>query len=105
MAQTQANADLMATTAGRFESVNSSLTAMLSDLMNDLSMLQSAWKGMAAGEFERVRTQYAKDLRDLNRALLDTSESIRASGAGYSASDSAAASRVTKSAGAFKLPL
>jgi len=64
-----------------------------------------AWKGMAAGEFERVRTQYAKDLRDLNRALLDTSESIRASGAGYSASDSAAASRVTKSAGAFKLPL
>ena len=72
----------------------------------ELSMLNSAWKGMAAGEFEKVKTQYAKDLSDLNRALAETAEAIRTSGVSYDASDSAAASRVTKSGGSgYTLPL
>ena len=74
--------------------------------MSDLSMLSSAWKGMAAGEFEKVKTQYEKDLSDLNRALADTAESIRASGVGYDVSDTEAAARVTKSGGGgITLPL
>jgi hypothetical protein len=60
---------------------------------------------MAAGEFEKVKTQYAKDLSDLNRALAETAEAIRTSGASYDASDSEAAARVTKSGGSFTLPL
>jgi WXG100 family type VII secretion target len=95
----------MASTAGKFESVNGSLTSMLNNLMSELSVLSGAWKGMAAGEFERVKTQYAKDLADLNRALLDTAEAIRTSGTSYDASDSAAASRVSKSGGSYQLPL
>jgi WXG100 family type VII secretion target len=96
----------MASTAGKFEAVNGSLTSMLNSLMSELSVLSVAWKGLAAGEFERVKTQYAKDLSNLNRALLETAEAIRTSGVGYDASDSAAASRVTKSGGGgYTLPL
>jgi WXG100 family type VII secretion target len=95
----------MASTAAKFESVNGSLTSMLNNLMSELSMLSGAWKGMAAGEFERVRAQYAKDLADLNRALLETAEAVRSSGVSYDASDSAAASRVSRSGGSYTLPL
>jgi WXG100 family type VII secretion target len=105
VSQTQAESAVMASTAGKFESVNGSLTSMLNNLMSELSMLSGAWKGMAAGEFERVKAQYAKDLADLNRALLETSEAIRSSGVSYDASDSAAASRVSKSGGSYTLPL
>lgn len=95
----------MASTAAKFESVNGSLTSMLNNLMSELSMLSGAWKGMAAGEFERVRAQYAKDLAHLNRALLETAEAVRSSGVSYDASDSAAASRVSRSGGSYTLPL
>jgi WXG100 family type VII secretion target len=96
----------MASTAAKFDTANSSLTSMLNNLMSELSVLSSAWKGMAAGEFEKVKAQYAKDLNDLNRALADTGEAIRTSGVSYDASDSEAASRVTKSGGGgYTLPL
>jgi WXG100 family type VII secretion target len=95
----------MASTAAKFETVNSSLTSMLNNLMSELSVLSTAWKGMAAGEFDKVKTQYSKDLSDLNRALAETAEAIRTSGVSYDASDSEAAARVTKSGGSYTLPL
>ena len=104
--ETQAESAVMASTAGKFETVNSSLTSMLNNLMSELSVLSSAWKGMAAGEFEKVKAQYARDLRDLNRALGETATAVRTSGVRYDASDSEAASRVTKSGGGgYTLPL
>jgi len=106
VSQTQAETIKMAKTAAQFDTANSTLTSTLNTLMNDLSVLSTSWKGMAAGEFEKVKTRYAQDLRDLNQALADTAESIRASGVGYDASDSEAASRVTKSGGGgITLPL
>jgi WXG100 family type VII secretion target len=105
VSQTKAESPVMAKTAADFDTVNGSLTSMLNKLMSDLSILRAAWKGMAAGEFEKVKTQYAKDLSDLNRALAETAEAIRTSGASYDASDSEAAARVTKSGGSFTLPL
>jgi WXG100 family type VII secretion target len=106
VSQTQAESAVMASTAAKFDTANSSLTSMLNNLMSELSVLSSAWKGMAAGEFEKVKTQYAKDLNDLNRALADTAEAIRTSGVSYDVSDSEAASRVTKSGGGgYTLPL
>ncbi len=106
VAQTQAESAAMANAAVNFDTVNSSLTSMLNKLMSDLSMLSSAWKGMAAGEFEKVKAQYARDLRDLNRALGETATAVRTSGVRYDASDSEAASRVTKSGGGgYTLPL
>ena len=106
VSQTQAQTSEMASVAAKFDSANSSLTTTLNTLMSNLSMLSSSWKGLAAGEFEKVKTQYEKDLSDLNRELAATAEAIRASGVGYDASDSEAASRVTKSGGGgYTLPL
>jgi len=105
VSQTQTESAVMASTAAKFETVNSSLTSMLNQLMSQLSTLQGSWKGLAATEFERVKTQYNKDLSDLNRALAETATAIRTSGVSYDASDSAAASRVTKSGGSYNLPL
>ena len=106
VSQTQAESAVMASTAARFDTVNSSLTSMLNTLMSELSVLSTAWKGMAAGEFEKVKTQYAADLNQLNKALSETAEAIRASGTSYDTTDSAAASRVGKSGGGgYSLPL
>jgi WXG100 family type VII secretion target len=105
VAQTQAESAVMASTAAKFDEANNSLQSMLKTLMSELSTLSSAWKGLGAMEFEKVKQQYAKDLSDLNRALTDTAEAIRTSGVGYDASDSDAANRVTKSGGSYSLPL
>jgi WXG100 family type VII secretion target len=106
VAQTQAESAVMASTAAKFEQVNQDLTSMLNNLMSELSVLSSAWKGLGAQEFEKVKQQYQKDLSDLNRALLETAEAVRSSGTSYDVSDSDAAARVTKSGGGgVSLPL
>ncbi|WP_130513360.1 WXG100 family type VII secretion target [Krasilnikovia cinnamomea] len=105
MAQTQAESAVMATTAAKFETVNSGLQSMLNKLMSDLSVLSGAWKGMGAQKFEEVKGQYAQDLKNLNQALQETAEAIRTSGVSYDASDSQAAARVAKSSGSYTLPL
>jgi len=105
VAQTQAESAVMASTAAKFEQVNGSLQSMLNNLMGELSALSSAWKGLGAVEFEKVKQQYAKDLADLNRALGDTATAVRTSGSSYDLSDSDAAARVTKSGGSYTLPL
>lgn len=95
----------MASAAAKFDEVNNDLQKMLTDLMSELSVLSSAWKGLGASAFEQVKQEYAADLRKLNSALTETSEAIRTSGTSYSASDSEAASRVAKTGGTFSLPL
>ena len=96
----------MATAAKNFDSANSAITSTLNTLMSQLTMLNGSWKGLAATEFENVKNRYQKDLTDLNQALAETAEAIRASGVGYSTSDTDAASRVTKSGGGgYTLPL
>ncbi|GAB1644614.1 WXG100 family type VII secretion target [Krasilnikovia sp. MM14-A1259] len=105
VSQTQAESAVMATTAAKFETVNSGLQSMLHVLMSELSVLGGAWKGLGAQKFEEVRGQYARDLSNLNRALLETAEAIRTSGVSYDASDSQAAARVAKSGGSYTLPL
>jgi len=102
---TQSESAVMATTAAKFDSVNESLQSMLSTLMNELSSLSSTWKGLGAGAFEQVKTQYAADLKALNQALSETAVSIKESGIGYDTTDTDAASKVTNSGGSFNLPL
>jgi ESAT-6 family protein len=101
VAYTQAESAVMASTATKFDSVNDGLQSMLTTLMNELSTLQSAWKGHGAQAFEQVKHQYSADLK----ALSETAESIRQSAGGYDATDSSAASKVANSGGSFNLPL
>ncbi|WIM96791.1 WXG100 family type VII secretion target [Actinoplanes oblitus] len=105
MAQTQAESAVMASTAAKFDQVNGALQLMLSTLMSELSELGGSWRGLGATAFEQVKTQYAADLQSLNNALAETAESIRASGAGYHATDADAATRVARTGGRFTLPL
>ena len=106
VAQTQAETAVMQSTAAKFETVNQELTSMLNNLMSELSVLSSEWKGLGAMEFEKVKQQYSADLSTLNRALAETAGAIRTSGVGYDVSDSDAAARVTRSGGGgFSLPL
>ncbi|GLW32120.1 WXG100 family type VII secretion target [Actinoplanes regularis] len=105
MAYTKADSVAMKSAAAKFDQANGTLQLMLSTLMSELSVLSGSWKGLGASAFEQVKTQYAADLRSLNNALAETAESIRASGAGYHATDSDAASRVARSGGTFTLPL
>ena len=105
VAYTQAESQVMATTATKFDNVNDGLQTMLSQLMNELSALQSAWKGLGAQAFEQVKAQYAADLKSLNQALSETAESIRQSATGYDSTDTDAASKLSNSGGSFSLPL
>ena len=105
VAQTQAESAVMASTAAKFDQVNESLQTMLSTLMSELSTLSTTWKGLGATAFEQVKMQYAADLKSLNSALAQTSESIRQSGKSYDTTDIDAASRVSGTGGTFKLPL
>ncbi|MFC7529457.1 WXG100 family type VII secretion target [Actinoplanes sp. GCM10030250] len=105
MAQTQAEAAVMVSTAANFDQVNAGVQRMLSTLMSELSMLDGAWKGLGATAFEQVKTQYAADLKSLNHALAETAAAIRTSGASYEVSDAEAATRVARSGGSLKLPL
>jgi ESAT-6 family protein len=102
---TQSESAVMATTAAKFDEVNSSLQSMLSTLMNELSSLSGSWKGLGAAAFEQVKTQYEADLKKLNQALSETGHSIRASGTSYTSTDTDAASNVANSGGSFSLPL
>ncbi|MFF5296824.1 WXG100 family type VII secretion target [Paractinoplanes globisporus] len=105
MASTQAESSVMASTATKFDEVNDQLQSMLTTLMNELSTLESTWKGLGAQAFEQVKQQYAADLKSLNQALSETATSIRQSGHGYDATDTEAASKVANSGGSFQLPL
>jgi ESAT-6 family protein len=105
VASTQAASPVMAKTANQFDQVNNQLQTMLTTLMNELSMLESTWKGLGAQAFEQVKQQYAADLKSLNQALSETAQSIRVSGQQYDSTDTDAASKVANSGGGFSLPL
>lgn len=105
VASTQAQSSVMASTANKFDEVNGQLQSMLRQLMNELSTLESTWKGLGARAFEQVKQQYAADLRKLNHALSETAASIRVSGQHYDSTDTDAASKVANSGGGFSLPL
>ena len=95
----------MEATASKFEAVNDSLQSMLSRLMSELEVLQTAWKGAGGRSFEQVKQQWATDQQAIQRALTETAAAIRSSGQNYSVSDSEAASRVAATNRGINLPL
>ena len=78
MATTQAQADVMAQTAARFDQVNRSLEAMLRRLMAELDVLRTQWQGAGGRSFEQVKTAWAHDQELLHRTLAETATAIRA---------------------------
>jgi WXG100 family type VII secretion target len=95
----------MEATAAKFEGVNDSLQSMLNVLMNELSVLQTAWTGAGGRSFEQVKQAWERDQKAIQQALLETATAIRTSGQQYTASDDEAASRVSASNRGLNLPL
>lgn len=105
MAQTQAEAAVMQQTAAKFEQVDQSLQAMLSGLMAELEVLQTAWRGAGGRSFEQVKQAWSQDQAAMQRALRETAAAIRTAGQQYDASDNEAASRVATTRRGIQLPL
>jgi WXG100 family type VII secretion target len=106
MATTQAEANVMAQTAARFDQVNLALDGMLRRLMNELEALRTQWQGAGGRSFEQVKVAWAHDQELLHRTLGETADAIRRSATHYDATDSAAAARLAPArAGGMTLPL
>lgn len=106
VSRTQAEAAVMQQTAQKFEQVDQSLQSMLSSLLSELEVLQTAWKGAGGRSFEQVKQQWAQDQRAIGQALRETASAIRTSGQQYEASDSEAQSRIAATnRGGIQLPL
>jgi WXG100 family type VII secretion target len=106
VAQTQAQAQVMETTASKFETVNTQLQQMLSTLLSNLEQLQSKWVGAGGTSFTAVKNQWVEDQGKIQRALLETATAIRSSGQNYTVTDDQAQSRVSATnSGGIQLPL
>jgi len=105
VSQTQAQAAAMQQTAARFEQVDESLQSMLTSLMGELAVLQTAWRGAGGRSFEQVKQQWSQDQAAMQRALRETAGAIRTAGGQYEASDSDAASRIATTNRGIQLPL
>ena len=84
----------MDTAATKFENVNDSLQGMLSRLMSELEVLQTAWQGQAGRSFTQVKEAYAANQKKLSEALRETATAIRTSGKNYTAADEHTSSQV-----------
>jgi len=95
----------MQQTAAKFEQVDQSLQGMLTGLLAELEVLQTAWRGAGGRSFEQVKQAWSQDQAALQRALRETASAIRTAGRQYEASDSDAASRVASVNRGLQLPL
>jgi WXG100 family type VII secretion target len=102
---TQAQADVMDSTAAKFDEVNQSLGRMLKQLMDELEVLRTQWVGHGGATFEQVKQAWAADQRALYHALAETATAIRTSGRHYVTADTAAADRLGPHRGGLQLPL
>ncbi|WP_089252485.1 WXG100 family type VII secretion target [Asanoa hainanensis] len=105
MSQTQAQAAVMQQTAARFEQVDQTLQSMLTSLMAELAVLQTAWRGAGGRSFEQVKQQWSQDQAAMQRALRETAGAIRSAGRHYEAADGDAASRIAITNRGIQLPL
>jgi WXG100 family type VII secretion target len=95
----------MQQTAARFEQVDESLQSMLTNLMAELAVLQTAWRGAGGRSFEQVKQQWSQDQAAMQRALRETAGAIRTAGRQYEASDGDAAGRIATTNRGIQLPL
>jgi WXG100 family type VII secretion target len=105
VATTEAQAAVMETVAGKFDSTNSALQSMLKSLMAELDPLQTRFVGAGGSSFTQVKTAWGEDMEKINRALTETASAIRSSGQNYSTSDDAAQQRVAATNRGVDLPL
>ena len=95
----------MESTAGKFEQVQEGLDSMLSRLLGELEILQTAWQGQAGKSFTQVRDAYQANQKKLSAALAETATAIRNSGTTYTSTDDESSSKVSGINTGLSLPL
>jgi WXG100 family type VII secretion target len=105
VAETTADAAVLAKAAGQFDSVAQSLDSMLKRLMSELSVLEVAWQGLGAQAFTQVKQNWQEQQEKIRQALTETADAIRNSGTTYSTTDDQAAQRVNATNRQINLPL
>lgn len=106
MAETRAQAAVMAQTAAKFEQTDENLQVMLQRLLTQLEGLRSAWQGAGGRSFEQVKLAWSNDQAALHRALRETAGAVRTAGHQYDTTDTEAATRVGATGrGGITLPL
>lgn len=95
----------MESTAAKFDQSGDSLDSMLTKLLNELEVLQTAWKGRGGSSFTSVRDAYQANQKKLRAALGETATAIRTSGTNYTAVDDESAGKVGGINTTMNLPL
>jgi WXG100 family type VII secretion target len=96
---TQAQQAELNTAAQRFEQVDGELQTMLNTLMSELESTQTAWQGAGGRAFSGVKQAFHNEQKALNRNLLETAQALRTAGQNYDATDTEAASNISRSTG------
>jgi len=84
----------MEQTATKFEGTRDDLDSMLSSLLSELDVLQTAWVGRSGSSFTSVKEAYSQNQKVLSRTLGETATAIRSSGQNYTTTDDDSASKV-----------
>lgn len=94
VSSTQAEAAVMAQVAAKFDDVQQSLRASLSNLMREVQSVEREFQGLGGTSFQQVVTAWGQDQERLLRALGETANAIRTAGKIYTATDDVAADRL-----------
>jgi|SRR4051812_4251816 WXG100 family type VII secretion target len=73
----------MASCAKDIESVEQEINASVNKLNNDLTPLQSSWKGQASAAFQQLQERLMEDAKKLNQALNDIATAMKTASGTY----------------------
>jgi len=94
VAQTSAEAGIMASTAAKFDQTEEGLRSMLQRLLNELEILNTHWVGQSGRSFTQVKEAFEANMKKLSAALSETATAIRNSGTTYTSTDDESAGKV-----------
>jgi WXG100 family type VII secretion target len=94
VAQTSAEANIMASTAAKFDQTEEGLRSMLQRLLNELEILGTHWVGQSGRSFTQVKEAFEGNMKKLSAALSETATAIRNSGTTYTSTDDESAGKV-----------
>ena len=73
----------MASCAKDIENVEQEISASVNKLNNDLTPLQSSWKGQASAAFQQLQERLMEDAKKLNQALSDIANAMKTASGTY----------------------
>ncbi|MFD1814745.1 WXG100 family type VII secretion target [Rhodococcus gannanensis] len=101
--QMRTTTETMETAATHVSDVNGDIQGLLSSLQGRLSAVNGAWEGAAKVAFDNLMQRWDQEAKNLNQALLEISENIRANGAAFASAQDEHVAAINNSAGSLNL--